>query len=269
MLNKLFDGARKFYSLPLEDKIKLNRKGNRGYTALYAEKLNPSPTAKGDAKESFYIGPLDFEAGKLNQWPSEELLPNWRSNMEIYHRTALAARSLLSLVALALDQDEVFLNDNGFMDSPIGFLRLVRYPGDLARSNDEDILGASAHSDYGMMALLATDGVPGLQARSKLSLLLLPHVHNMFAGKEIVNHVYGRMFLILRATHHPELPSTTMYQLQLFSSLTSLPPPNHHHHRSEMTSATHLHAPPIIPQEVATPNSVVPFLHQRSPSRTT
>ncbi|XP_074267552.1 azadirone synthase LFS-like [Silene latifolia] len=164
LLNKLFDGARKFYSLPLEDKMKLARKGNRGYTALYAEKLDPSPTAKGDPKESFYIGPLDSEAGKLNQWPSEELLPNWRSTMETYHRTALrAARSLLSLVALALDQDEVFLKENGFMDSPMGFLRLLRYPGDLGGSNDQDILGASAHSDYGMMALLATDGVPGLQ----------------------------------------------------------------------------------------------------------
>jgi len=29
---------------------------------------------------------------------------------------------------------------------------------------DEEILGASAHSDYGIITLLATDGVPGLQA---------------------------------------------------------------------------------------------------------
>ncbi|XP_074267609.1 kihadalactone A synthase LFS-like [Silene latifolia] len=74
-----------------------------------------------------------------------------------------AARSLLSLVVLALGMDDVFLKDNGFMDSPMGFLTLLRYPGDLGGSNDEDILGASAHSDFGMMALLATDGVPGLQ----------------------------------------------------------------------------------------------------------
>lgn len=28
---------------------------------------------------------------------------------------------------------------------------------------DEMVLGASAHSDYGMMTLLVSDGVPGLQ----------------------------------------------------------------------------------------------------------
>ena len=31
-------------------------------------------------------------------------------------------------------------------------------------SSDGDICGASAHSDYGMITLLATDGVRGLQA---------------------------------------------------------------------------------------------------------
>lgn len=30
-------------------------------------------------------------------------------------------------------------------------------------SPDQVIYGASAHSDYGMITLLATDGVPGLQ----------------------------------------------------------------------------------------------------------
>lgn len=36
--------------------------------------------------------------------------------------------------------------------------------GELVSSNQE-VCGASAHSDYGMITLLATDGVPGLQAR--------------------------------------------------------------------------------------------------------
>lgn len=36
------------------------------------------------------------------------------------------------------------------------------YTGDISYHNDE-VLGASAHSDYGMITLLATDGVPGLQ----------------------------------------------------------------------------------------------------------
>lgn len=40
---------------------------------------------------------------------------------------------------------------------------LFLIPGELA-SSDEEVYGASAHSDYGMITLLATDGVPGLQA---------------------------------------------------------------------------------------------------------
>ncbi|GKU95598.1 hypothetical protein SLEP1_g8933 [Rubroshorea leprosula] len=44
----------------------------------------------------------------------------------------------------------------------MGFLRLLHYPGELEPSGKE-IYGASAHSDYGMITLLATDGVQGLQ----------------------------------------------------------------------------------------------------------
>ena len=42
------------------------------------------------------------------------------------------------------------------------------HSGDITRYNEE-ILGASAHSDYGMITLLSTDGVPGLQAWPTLS----------------------------------------------------------------------------------------------------
>ncbi|XP_022718849.1 probable iron/ascorbate oxidoreductase DDB_G0283291 isoform X3 [Durio zibethinus] len=102
LLKKVFEQCSKFFSLPIAEKMKFSRKNHRGYTALYAEKLDTSSSAKGDSKESFYIGPL---ADHLNQWPLE---------------------------------------------------------GDL-ESSGEDIYGASAHSDYGMITLLVTDGVPGLQ----------------------------------------------------------------------------------------------------------
>nr|KJB25530.1 hypothetical protein B456_004G196400 [Gossypium raimondii] len=116
----------------------------------------------GDSKETFYVGPL---ADGLNQWPLEEDLPSWRSTMETYHQKVLSAGTkLLSLIALSLKLDEDFFGKVGALNEPLGFIRLLHYPGsgDLD-SSSEEVYGASAHSDYGMITLLMTDGVPGLQ----------------------------------------------------------------------------------------------------------
>ncbi|TXG51180.1 hypothetical protein EZV62_023704 [Acer yangbiense] len=72
-----------------------------------------------------------------------------------------AGRQLIHLIALALNLDEDFFEKVGALDAPMPFLRLLHYPGKLEPSGEE-IYGASAHSDYGMITLLATDGVPGL-----------------------------------------------------------------------------------------------------------
>ncbi|KAK9275960.1 hypothetical protein L1049_023235 [Liquidambar formosana] len=165
LLERVFDESRKFFSLPLEEKIKLARKEHRGYTPLYAENLDPSSNSKGDSKESFYIGPLEgiTTQSNLNQWPPEEVLPSWRRTMESYYEKVLSAgKRLISLIALALNMDEDFFVKVGALDVPDGFLRLLHYPGELVFSNEE-IYGASAHSDYGMITLLATNGVGGLQ----------------------------------------------------------------------------------------------------------
>ncbi|XP_075476352.1 azadirone synthase LFS-like isoform X3 [Primulina tabacum] len=154
-----------FFSLCLEEKMKLARKNHRGYTPLYVEKLDSSASSRGDSKESFYIGPLEDTPshGNLNQWPSDEVLPGWRSIMEDYYEQVMnAGKRLLKLFAMALNLDKNFFYDVGAFNPPNAFLRLLRYPGELG-SSGEDIYGASAHSDYGMITLLATDGIRGLQ----------------------------------------------------------------------------------------------------------
>ncbi|XP_012475869.1 2-oxoglutarate-Fe(II) type oxidoreductase hxnY isoform X4 [Gossypium raimondii] len=159
LISKVFEQSSNFFSLPIEEKMKLVRKNHRGYTALYAEKLDTTLTTEGDSKESFYIGPL---ADDLNQWPLEEDLPSWRSTMETYHQKLLSAvTKLLSLIALSLKLEEDFFEKVGALIEPLAFIRLLHYP-DL-NSSSEEIFGASAHSDYGMVTLLVTDGVPGLQ----------------------------------------------------------------------------------------------------------
>ncbi|XP_059440975.1 2-oxoglutarate-Fe(II) type oxidoreductase hxnY-like isoform X2 [Corylus avellana] len=165
LVERVFAESSNFFSLPSEEKMKLARKEHRGYTPLYAENLDPTSTSKGDSKESFYIGPLEdiTTVVDLNQWPSEEVLTSWRHTMESFYRKVLSAgKKLLSLLALALNEDEDFFEKVGALDKPSAFLRLLHYPGELG-SSDEEIYGASAHSDYGMVTLLATDGVQGLQ----------------------------------------------------------------------------------------------------------
>ncbi|XP_044485409.1 2-oxoglutarate-Fe(II) type oxidoreductase hxnY [Mangifera indica] len=163
LLGTMFDQSRKFFSLPLAHKMTLARKEHRGYTPLYAENLDPSSSSKGDSKESFYIGPLEGTLSSLNQWPSEEVLPSWRSTMDLFYKKVLdIGCRLIHLIALALELDEDFFEKVGALDMPSAFLRLIHYPGKLDLSGEE-IYGASAHSDYGMITLLATDGIPGLQ----------------------------------------------------------------------------------------------------------
>ncbi|KAK7330796.1 hypothetical protein VNO77_24996 [Canavalia gladiata] len=160
-VREVFHHSAKFFSLPLQQKMELARKEYRGYTPLYAEALNPS--SKGDPKESYYIGSVaDTTLVHLNQWPSEELLPNWRPTMEsLFWKLLAAGKELLSLIALSLNLDEDYFEKIGAVNKPAAFLRLLHYPGELG--SDEEICGASAHSDYGMVTLLVTDGVPGLQ----------------------------------------------------------------------------------------------------------
>ncbi|XP_068635669.1 2-oxoglutarate-Fe(II) type oxidoreductase hxnY-like [Aristolochia californica] len=165
-INKsVFGESRKFFSLPLQEKMKLALNGgHKGYTALYDETLDTSIKSKGDFKESFYVGPPEGSTPQNfpNQWPPKDVLPSWRATMETYReKLQTASQNLLSLIALALNLDEDFFEKVGAYP-PSATLRLIHYPGELSASESETY-GASAHSDYGMITLLVTDGVPGLQ----------------------------------------------------------------------------------------------------------
>ncbi|BAU00421.1 hypothetical protein LR48_Vigan06g013900 [Vigna angularis] len=154
-LGKAFDESRRFFSLPMDEKMKLARKELRGYTPL-----DPALGLHGDSKESYYIGSIADTNAKLNQWPSEESLGNWRPSMELFYwKLFEAGKKLFSLFALSLNLDQHFFEKIGAIDKPSAFLRLMRYPGEMG--DHEEI--CSAHTDIGALALLITDGVPGLQ----------------------------------------------------------------------------------------------------------
>nr|CAB96197.1 hypothetical protein [Capsella rubella] len=157
--------SKKLFSLPLDEKMVMARRGFRGYSPLYEEKPHSSTLAKGDSKEMFTFGSSEGVLAQIypNEWPREELLPLWRPTMECYYKTVMdVGKKLLGLVALALNLEENFFEQVGGFNAQAAVVRLLRYPGEL-NSSGEVTCGASAHSDYGMITLLATDGVPGLQ----------------------------------------------------------------------------------------------------------
>ncbi|CAL9225723.1 unnamed protein product [Arabidopsis halleri] len=166
MMEGVLMESKKLFSLPLEEKMVMARRGSRGYSPLYDEKHESSATSKGDSKEMFTFGSSEGVLGQLypNEWPLEELLPLWRPTMECYYKTVMdiVGKKLLGLVALALNLEENFFEKVGAFNDQAAVVRLLRYPGEL-NSSVEETCGASAHSDFGMITLLATDGVAGLQ----------------------------------------------------------------------------------------------------------
>ncbi|XP_009759795.1 2-oxoglutarate-Fe(II) type oxidoreductase hxnY-like isoform X2 [Nicotiana sylvestris] len=172
LIQRVFEGSRRFFGLSLEEKMKLLRKNHRGYSPLYSEMLNSNDNPKGDPKESIYFGaPEDISPyGNLNQWPPQEVLPCWRSTMEEYYKTILCVgKRVVSLMAVALNVDEDFFEKVGAFDPPAALLRPLRYPTGEIDSSDKHMHGAGAHTDCGMITILVTDGVPGLQVcRDKL-----------------------------------------------------------------------------------------------------
>ncbi|GLJ16544.1 hypothetical protein SUGI_0283050 [Cryptomeria japonica] len=172
LFDDLFHQSRKFFEFPLEEKMKVLRDQNfRGYTPLEDEKLDPSKQTKGDCKEGYYIGVEvakdDPRATKRffgsNVWPSEEILPGWRQIMEKYHQEALnVGRKVARLIALALNLNANFFDKPEILEDPIAILRLLHYVDEKSKP-ELGIYGAGAHSDFGLLTLLVTDEVSGLQ----------------------------------------------------------------------------------------------------------
>jgi len=173
--------CRRFFELPLEAKLScLLNEDHRGYTPLCSETLDPEHQSKGDTKEGYYIGKeMKENSGKehlplhgANVWPEEKLLPGWKGHMLSYSKTMhCLASKILRLLSLALDLPPHYFDDK-FSD-PLMMLRLLHYDATESEPS-EGVLGAGAHTDYGMMTLLLTDSQPGLQVLVKDSWIDVP-----------------------------------------------------------------------------------------------
>jgi len=181
--------ADRVFDLPMAEKDKLSilkNRHNRGWAATGTESLDET-SGLVDRKEAFNVG-LDLEtddprvvAGEpfrgVNVWPD---LPGFR---------ATTLRYFNAVWKLGVDLHRPIARDLGlpadyfgaFFDAPLATLRLLRYPPGTGAAEE---IGAGAHTDYGSLTLLLTDGEPGLQVRPRgADWIDVPHV----PGAYVVN----------------------------------------------------------------------------------
>lgn len=187
VMASVFDESARFFAA--DDRIKnaalySSNSGNRGYIPMQGEALDPARPA--DLKEAFNIG-LDLAkddpelmAGMafraVNRWPE---LPGFRETMlDYFERCHALGTRLHHAFATDLGMPEDHFDDK--LDRPMATLRLLHYPAAPAQT-EKDQLGAGVHTDYGCLTLLATDGVGGLEVRTRQGeWLSAPHVPGAF-----------------------------------------------------------------------------------------
>lgn len=160
---------RNFFQQPDAAKVAVNmaRTGaNRGWGAAGSEQVDPD--ANPDFKEVFDCGfelaaddPLRAQNLSVygdNQWPE---LEGFREAIQAYYAKALGvAMGVLRGIAAAIGEDETYF-DAAFT-RPMALLRGNYYPPRPEWAGDKDF-GIAAHTDYGCVTLLASDGVAGLE----------------------------------------------------------------------------------------------------------
>ncbi|HJM97294.1 MAG TPA: 2OG-Fe(II) oxygenase family protein [Acidimicrobiales bacterium] len=151
-IGELFDYARRFFSLPQEEKERMPRHDRYGYvpnveTAINAERQ----TGKA---EFFDLGLGDeIEVAELG---------DWKESIRCYQMDGIAVASeLLKALGARLGVSNFFFAEK--LRNPQCRLRFLHYTKNGPRKEHP----LSPHTDYGLITLLATDGVPGLEILGK------------------------------------------------------------------------------------------------------
>lgn len=164
---------RAFFQLPEAAKVAVDMAktgSNRGWGASGSEQVDPN--ANPDYKQVFDCGYELAESDPLraqnlsvyadNLWPN---VAEFRSIITSYYTDALGVSlSLLQGIAAAIGQPDDYF-DTAF-SRPMALLRGNFYPERPAWATEKDF-GIASHTDYGCLTLLATDGVPGLEAQTR------------------------------------------------------------------------------------------------------
>lgn len=94
LFRQVFQESRDFFSLPLDEKLKLDDPVDHlAYIPPHVEILDSSKP-KGDLKESFNMGPAKDSKSFIesNQWPPEECSPLMRATMDSYYENVICSK---------------------------------------------------------------------------------------------------------------------------------------------------------------------------------
>lgn len=185
-IDQVFAAADDLFAQPLAQKESmsiLTNSHNRGWSGVGSENLDDS-SDQTDQKEAFNIG-LDMAADDprilggerfrgVNLWPD---LPGFRDVMLRYFNANLTlGRALHRVFARDLGLAEDFFDPS--FTAPLATLRLLHYPAGTGAPGE---IGAGAHTDYGSITLLMTDGEAGLQVQPRgQGWTDVPHVPGAF-----------------------------------------------------------------------------------------
>jgi len=170
-----------FFDLPLDDRLAvvMPEPGYPyGYNPMRAETLNRSIGGETppDLKETYNVGPIDPPPRPLeemhdederavyapNIWPGEP--SGFRDSIEaLYRAMADLSATIMGAFAVALDLDARAFDS--FIDEHGSALRLAHYPA-VDGGAEPGQLRAGAHTDYGTLTVLWTDGQSGLQVET-------------------------------------------------------------------------------------------------------
>ena len=138
---------------------------NRGWGPSKSEQVNPK--ANPDYKEVFDCGlelpahdPMaELSVYAANRWPDQPV--DFAPKVQSYFKKSLSiGMVVLRAIAAATGRDAAYFDDK--FSKPMALLRGNYYPPRPASAGALDF-GIAAHSDYGCLTLLATDGQPGLE----------------------------------------------------------------------------------------------------------
>jgi isopenicillin N synthase-like dioxygenase len=174
--DRLEDLSRRFFSLPLEDKLAirmaLGGRAWRGYFPVGGELTSGRP----DRKEGLYFGaeldpghPLVRTGTPLhgpNLFPRE---PDGLREAVLGYMAVLTqlGHALMGGIALSLGLDEDYFAARYTAD-PLVLFRIFNYPpGPEFDEGGRPVWGVGEHTDYGVLTILKQDDAGGLQVKSR------------------------------------------------------------------------------------------------------